>query len=287
MGDKDTFFSVKRTLNIRGELLTITTPLVMGVINATPDSFYNQSRKQGIREILSEAEKMVAEGASIIDIGGYSSRPGAMPVDEAEEWQRLEPAIKGIRKKFPKLILSVDTFRSAIAARAVNDYGVDIINDVSAGELDANMFLTIAELQVPYIMMHMRGDPKNMQSKAIYENVVTEVVRYFSVKIHQVRHLGINDIIIDPGFGFAKDMDHNYKLMQELEVLKMFELPVMVGVSRKSMIYNLLQVSPDEALNGTTVLNTMALWKGANILRVHDVRQAVEVVKMVMKIKSS
>jgi dihydropteroate synthase len=287
MGDKDTFFSTKRTLNIRGELLTISTPLVMGVINTTPDSFYGKSRKRGVVEILSETEKMVAEGASIIDVGGYSSRPGARRVDEAEEWERLEPALKGIRKKFPKLILSIDTFRSGIAARAVNDYEVDIINDVSAGELDTNMFLTIAELQVPYIMMHMQGDPNNMQSKAIYDNVVTEVIRYFSVKIHQLRHLGINDLIIDPGFGFAKDLDHNYRLLHELEVFKMFELPLLVGVSRKSMIYNLLQVSPDEALNGTTVLNTMALWKGANILRVHDVGEAVEVVKMVEKIKNS
>lgn len=256
----------------------------MAILNITPDSFYVKSRSKGIDEALEKAEAFLNEGATLIDIGGYSSRPGAIDIGMAEELERILPVIAAIAGHFPSAIISVDTFRSKVAEMSIAA-GAHLINDISAGTLDQNMFRTIAKLRVPYIMMHMKGTPQDMQQHASYEHVVEEVQHYFAEKITALQHLGIEDLIIDPGFGFAKTITHNYELLQQLESFQHFNLPVLVGFSRKSMVTKVLGNKAKEALNGTSILNTAALLKGASILRVHDVKEAVECVRLTEKIK--
>ncbi|MBL7113494.1 MAG: dihydropteroate synthase [Bacteroidales bacterium] len=283
MSFKDTFFSKNNSLNCRGKLLDLSQPRIMGILNITPDSFYDGGRYLSDNEIITQAERMLDEGADILDIGGISTRPGAKILNEKEEIDRLRPVLRLIRTKFPDAILSVDTFRSAIARFAVTEYGVDMINDISGGEMDRDMFQELAGLQVPYIIMHMRGDPETMQSLTDYDDLVGEMTAYFSEKVKQLTELGIKDIVIDPGFGFSKTIDQNYFLLKHLHHFQIFELPVMAGVSRKSMIYKTLEATPDDALNGTTVLHTIALLQGANLLRVHDVKEAIEAISLVEK----
>lgn len=268
-------------INVNGSLLDLSTPCVMGILNVTPDSFYAGSRMQTEADIAARVEQIVKEGAGIIDIGAYSSRPNADPVSAQEEMERLRLGLEVIGRVCPDAVVSVDTFRADVARMSVEEYGVAIINDISAGEMDAEMFPTVARLNVPYIMMHMQGTPQNMQQCPHYDNLLKEVFEYFARKVQQLRDRGVKDIILDPGFGFGKTLEHNYELLAHLDDFRVFELPLLVGVSRKSMIYRLLDITPQEALNGTTVLNTLCLLKGADILRVHDVREAVEAVKMV------
>lgn len=264
------------------------TPKVMGILNVTPDSFFSSSRYMSEEGILKRTEQMLEEGADIIDVGACSTRPGIELVSEEEELLRLRLALHLIRKRWPEIALSVDTFRSAIAKVVVNDYGVDIINDISGGDIDTEMFKTVGELKVPYILMHMKGSsPATMQNDPKYENLLKEVCLYFSERIQKLRQFGVNDIILDPGFGFGKTIAHNFELMRRLNEMNLFNLPILVGISRKSMIYKLLNLTPEQSLNGTSVLNTMALMNGANILRVHDVREAVECVKLVQTCKTA
>lgn len=272
-------------VNVKGRLLDLATPQVMGILNVTPDSFYSGSRMQTEEEIAARARQIIDEGASIIDIGAYSSRPNAEHISAEEEMNRLRTGLDIINLYHPDAIVSVDTFRANVAEQCVKDYGVAIINDISAGEMDEQMFQTVAMLGVPYIMMHMQGTPQNMQKEPRYENLIKEVFLYFARKVQQLRDLGAKDIILDPGFGFGKNLEHNYELMAHLEEFRVFELPLLVGVSRKSMIYKFLGGTPQDSLNGTTVLDTVALMKGANILRVHDVREAVESVRIIEKLK--
>ena len=281
---KDTFLYRKRTLNLGGKLVDLTVPSVMGILNTTPDSFFKGSRVETITAALNRVEDFLESGANFIDVGAYSSRPGAIDITVEEELQRLVPVIENISKRFPEAMLSVDTFRSKVAKLAI-EAGAHMVNDISAGSLDENMFQTIAALNVPYIIMHMKGTPQNMQELAQYSNISIEVSNYFSAKIAKLHALGVKDIIIDPGFGFAKSIDDNYELLQHLEDLQIFGLPILVGVSRKGMIHKFLNTKPAEALNGTTVVNTIALLKGANILRVHDVKEASECVRLVQKMQ--
>lgn len=276
-------------LNVNGRLLELSTPCVMGILNVTPDSFYSGSRMQTEEEIEARVRQILEEGAAIIDVGAYSSRPNADHVSAEEEMNRLRLGLDVLRRTAPDAIVSVDTFRADVARMCVEEYGVAIINDIAAGEMDADMFSTVAELNVPYIMMHMQGTPQNMQQHPHYDNLLREVFLYFARKVQQLRDLGVKDIVLDPGFGFSfgKTLEHNYQLMAHLEEFRLFELPLLVGVSRKSMIYRLLDTTPQEALNGTTVLHTLALMKGADILRVHDVRQAVEAVRIVEAMKAA
>ena len=272
-------------INVNGKFMDLSSPKVMGVLNITPDSFFEQSRKQTSKDISERVKQILDEGASIIDVGAYSSRPNADDVSIHEEMSRLRVALDIIRNEFPDAVVSIDTFRAEVAQMCVEEYKADIINDISAGEMDKEMFPTIASLGVPYIIMHMKGTPQTMQNAPYYDNVLKEVLFYFSEKIQRLRDLGVKDIIVDPGFGFAKTIEHNYELMNHIEEFQIFDLPILVGVSRKSMIYKLLGTTPQDALNGTTVLDTIALMKGANILRVHDVRQAVENVRIVEKMQ--
>ena len=268
-------------INVNGSLLDLSVPCVMGILNITPDSIYAGSRMQTEAEITARAQQILDEGAGIIDIGAYSSRPNAENVSSHEEMERLRMGLEILRKTQPGAVISVDTFRADVARMCVEEYGVAIINDIAAGEMDADMFRTVAELNVPYIMMHMQGTPQNMQQHPHYDNLLKEVFLYFAQKVQQLRDMGMKDIILDPGFGFGKTVEHNYELLAHLEEFRIFELPLLVGVSRKSMIYRLLGNTPQDALNGTTVLDTICLLKGADILRVHDVREAVETVKIV------
>lgn len=276
---KDTFFQKKVTLNAGGKLIDLSSPKVMGIINLTPDSFYAGSRKQDINEALMQAEKMLNEGAAFLDIGAYSSRPGADDISVQEETDRLLPVIEMLAGRFLDAILSVDTFRSQVAETAIKA-GAHIINDISGGQLDENMFAAAARLQVPYILMHMKGTPITMNQLAQYENVFDEVFDYFSNKYYALKQAGVKDVILDPGFGFAKKTEHSYALMKRLQDFDILGLPVLVGISRKKMIHKILEITPEEALNGTTALNAIALAKGASILRVHDVKEAVQAVKI-------
>lgn len=273
------------TINCRGTLIDLSSPKVMGILNVTPNSFYDGGKYADEKTMLSQVEKMLTEGAAFIDIGAYSSKPSAEFVTEQEETQRLLPIIKSVLQHFPETLISVDTFRANVAKAAIEN-GACIINDIAAGSLDENMMKTVAELQVPYIMMHMKGNPQTMQSLAQYDNVTKEVLFYFSEKVAQARRLGINDLIIDPGFGFAKTLEHNFEIMNNLELFQLLELPLLVGISRKSMIYKTLNTSAAFALNGTSVLNTIALQKGSTILRVHDVKEAVECVNLCLQLNS-
>jgi dihydropteroate synthase len=283
---KDTFFSKNRTLNCRGKLVDLSVPKVMGILNITPDSFYDGGRYDTEEKILKRIGEMVSEGADIIDIGGMSTRPGSDPVPEEEELRRIIPAIRLARKNFPETLISVDTYRAKVARTVAEDYSVDIINDISGGELDNNMVQTIADLNVPYIMMHMKGTPLVMQAQTDYDDILAEITDYFSFKIEKMKSSGIMDLVIDPGFGFSKTAGQNFFLLRNLGTFRIFGLPVMVGLSRKSMIYRTLGIESGDSLNGTTVLNTVALLNGADILRVHDVREAVQAVALMEKLKA-
>ena len=276
-----------RYINVNGSLLDLSQPRVMGILNVTPDSFYAGSRTQTEAEIVRRVKQIVSEGAAIIDIGAYSSRSNADNVSAREEMERLRMGLKILFEIQPDAVVSVDTFRADVARMCVEEYGVAIINDIAAGEMDADMFHTVAALNVPYIMMHMQGTPQSMQQHPHYDNLLEEVLLYFARKVQQLRDLGVKDIILDPGFGFGKTMEHNYELLSHLEEFRIFELPLLVGVSRKSMIYRLLDITPQEALNGTTVLDTICLLKGADILRVHDVKEAVETVRIVQAMRNN
>ena len=256
----------------------------MGLLNVTPNSFYDGGKHKEINSIIHQVDKMLSEGADFIDIGAYSSKPSAEFVSEEEEIKRLVPIVKSLVETFPNIILSVDTFRAQVAKASLEN-GVAMVNDIAAGLLDDKMLETVAELKVPYIMMHMRGNPQTMQSLTDYKDIVKEMIFYFSERIQKARSFGISDIVIDPGFGFAKTLEQNYEVLHKMELFSILELPILVGVSRKSMIYKVLENSPQEALNGTSVLNTIALQKGAKILRVHDVNEAVECIKLVSKLK--
>ncbi|WP_134386419.1 dihydropteroate synthase [Flavobacterium psychrophilum] len=267
------------TINCKGQLIDLSTPKVMGILNVTPDSFYDGGRFVSEKNVLIQVENMLQDGANFIDIGGQSSKAKAAIVSIDEELKRVVSIVDLILKKFPETMISIDTFNSKVAQIAVEN-GAAIINDISAGNLDDNMFETIAKLQVPYIMMHMRGTPQTMQEMTNYDDLVKDILFYFSEKVAKARSFGINDLIIDPGFGFAKTLEQNFELLNKLELFEMLELPILVGVSRKSMIYKTLETTPENALNGTSVLNTISLTKGGNILRVHDVKEAVECVKL-------
>lgn len=274
-----------KTINIKGELLELSQPIVMGILNITPDSFFAESRKQGEQEIIARVAEILTQGGKIVDIGAQSTRPSSTLLSSKEEIERLKPALNIINKEFPDAILSVDTFYSDVARFCVEEHGVDIINDISGGEMDKNMFDTVASLNVPYIIMHMRGTPQTMSQLTDYDNLIQDIFYYFSKKIAELHLKGVNDIIIDPGFGFSKTIDQNYELMASLKGFSIFELPLLVGISRKKMIYNLIDSTAEESLNGTSILNTFALQNGANILRVHDVKEAVEAVKITEKLK--
>lgn len=272
------------TINCNGKLVDLSTPKVMGILNVTPNSFYDGGKHKNINTIIHQVDKMLSDGATFIDIGAYSSKPSAEFVSETEESKRLLLVLKEIVNTFPNIIISVDTFRANVAKIAVEN-GAAIVNDISAGLLDENMLATVADLKVPYIMMHMRGNPQTMQSLTDYKDIVKEMIFYFSERVAKARSFGISDIIIDPGFGFAKTLEQNYEVLNKLELFSILDLPLLAGISRKSMIYKVLEKSAQEALNGTTVLNTIAVQKGAKILRVHDVKEAVECIKLVDKLK--
>lgn len=284
---QNSFFETKNTLNCRGKIIKLSSPLVMGVINVGPDSFYDGGKHRTSWEIIKQADKLLNEGASILDLGAASTRPGMAVIGAEREKRRLMPALDVLVKEFPEAIISVDTYNSSVARESI-DRGAHIINDISAGAFDTEMFATIAQLQVPYIIMHIKGRPDNMQQNPVYDDVVKEVTAYFAEKVFQLRELGVHDIIIDPGFGFGKSLEDNYRLLDKLDYFKIFELPILVGVSRKSMINKVLKTSPANALNGTTVINTLALQNGAGILRVHDAReaaQAIQIMEMLQTIK--
>ncbi|HSH50244.1 MAG TPA: dihydropteroate synthase [Bacteroidales bacterium] len=283
MQAKDTFFSRKLTINCGGELLDLSNPRIMGILNITPDSFYDGGKYTTHTQIIDRAHQMINEGCDILDIGAYSSRPRAKNISEKEEIDRLSPIIELIRKHFPDIILSIDTFRAGVAEHVIQNFRVQIINDISAGDMDTRMFEVVAKHQVAYIMMHMQGTPQNMQKNPKYDNVVKEVIAYFAKKTEELKLLGIHDLIIDPGFGFGKTIEHNYQLLKHLNDFKIFELPILAGLSRKSMICKLLNCLPSKALTGTSVLNTLALTGGANILRVHDVKEAKETILLTQK----
>lgn len=272
------------TINCNGKLVDLSTPKVMGILNVTPNSFYDGGKHKNINTIIHQVDKMFSDGATFIDIGAYSSKPTADFVSEVDEINRLNFVLKEIVNTFPNIILSVDTFRANVAKIAIEN-GVAIVNDISAGLLDENMLPTVADLKVPYIMMHMRGNPQTMQTLTDYNDIVKEMIFYFSERVAKARSFGISDIIIDPGFGFAKTLEQNYEVLNKLELFSLLDLPLLAGISRKSMIYKVLEKTAKDALNGTTVLNTIAVQKGAKILRVHDVKEAVECIKLVDKLK--
>lgn len=274
-----------RYINVNGQLMDLSQPRVMGILNITPDSFYADSRKQTEKDIIARIHQILDEGGDFIDIGAYSSRPDASDVSPKEEMERLKYGLEILRNECPEAVVSVDTFRADVAKMCVEEYGVALINDIAAGQMDPEMFSTIAQLKVPYIMMHMQGTPQNMQKNPHYDNPVKEIILYFAEKIEKLRASSVKDLIIDPGFGFGKTLAHNYEILDKLEELQMFQLPILIGVSRKSMVYKLLGGGPEDALNGTTALHAIALMKGARILRVHDVKAATETVRIFQALK--
>ena len=274
------------TINCKGNLIDVSSPKVMGILNITPDSFYDGGKYKNESDILFQTEKMLLEGATFIDVGAYSSRPGAAHISENEELSRMIPVVDLLINHFPEIIISVDTFRSKIAKETIEN-GAAIINDISGGKMDEKMFQTIADLQVPYILMHMLGTPQNMQQNPVYEDVTNEIISFFAAQIYKLHQLKVNDIIIDVGFGFGKTMQHNYEILNNLSLFKILDAPILAGVSRKSMLYKPLKINAYEALNATTVANTIALLNGANILRVHDVKEAMEAIKIVNQLESS
>jgi len=279
------FLKRKNSINLGGELIDFTVPVVMGIVNVTPDSFYDGGKMENENVMLSTVEKMVKDGVSLIDVGAVSTRPGAQLVSTKVELDRLLPTVQAIRKNFPEIPISIDTFRSWVAVRVIDEIGPIIVNDITGGSLDSKMFETIGKLKVPYILSHIQGTPRNMQEDPQYDDIIKDISTYFSEKVKKLTKLGVADVIIDPGFGFGKNLEHNYDLLNRLDSFKVFQLPVMVGVSRKSMIWKALETTPENALNGTTVANTLALMGGADILRVHDVKEAVEAVKIFCEIK--
>ena len=283
--NQQTTYNLQTSINCKGQLIDLSLPKVMGILNLTPNSFYDGGKYKNSDEIVNQVDKMLCDGATFIDVGSYSSKPNSEFVYEKEELNRLLPIINLLLDKFPNLILSVDTFRSEVAQKAVEN-GVALVNDISAATLDEKMLETVSKLQVPYIMMHIKGNPQTMQSLANYDDIVKEMIFYFSERIQLARSFGINDLILDLGFGFAKTVDQNYEVLQKLELFSMLELPLLAGISRKSMIYKTLNITPKEALNGTTILNTIALQKGAKILRVHDVKEAVECITLFTKLNA-
>ncbi len=281
------FLKRKNTINVGGEIIDFTTPIVMGIINLTPDSFYDGGKMEDKQILLAIVEKMINDGVRILDIGAVSTRPGASFISTKIELGRLLPAVQAIRNSFPKIPISIDTFRSWVAVRVIDEIGPIIVNDISGGSLDSKMFETIGKMRVPYILSHIQGTPKDMQENPQYDDIIKEISTYFGEKIKRLTKFGVLDIIIDPGFGFGKTKEHNYELLNGLDSFKVFQLPVMAGISRKSMIWKALENTPEEALNGTTVANTLALMGGADILRVHDVKEAVETVKVFSEIKAT
>jgi dihydropteroate synthase len=279
------FYRKKKSIQLNGRLIFLNEPIVMGILNLTPDSFYDGGKYQNEKAVLYRAEQILDQGGLIVDMGAVSTRPGAQPVSEEEEISRLLPFVKSVRKHFPQAILSVDSYRSGVISRVVSETGNCIVNDISGGELDANMFQTVADLGLPYILMHMQGIPQTMQQNPSYTNVVREIILGISEKVNTLKLLGVNDIILDPGFGFGKSREHNFQILNRLDSFRLFELPLMVGLSRKTMIWKLLNITPEESLNGTTALNTLALMGGADILRVHDVKEAVEAIRLVKELK--
>lgn len=284
--DKDTFFANNQLIRCGGKYLNLSTPKIMGILNVTPDSFFDGGKYMDKGQIKNRIEQIINEGADMLDIGAYSSRPGAKSISSDEEWSRLSVALEIARSVSSEILISIDTFRSEIARKAVGLYKVDMINDISAGNEDPKMFETIAELQVAYIIMHMQGNPQTMQIQPVYSDIIREIIENLGAKTIQLRRLGISDIIIDPGFGFGKTMEHNYQLLEHIDALKIIGVPVLAGISRKSMIYRLLNATPEEVLTGTIVLNTLLLDRGVNILRVHDVKEAVETVALFNKTKT-
>lgn len=280
------YFKKKTTIRYNGELVDLKMPRVMGILNITPDSFYDGGRYATLESALKHTERMITEGASIIDVGAYSTRPGADEVPAEDELTRLLPVVREIKKEFPSQLVSLDTFRAEVAQRVIHETGDCIINDISGGTMDRMMFETVARLKVPYILMHIKGTPQTMQQNPIYENVTKQVIKELSEGVFKLHEQGVSDVIIDPGFGFGKSLDHNYELFNQLDAFRMFELPLLVGISRKSMIFRLLEQTPEESLNGTTTLNTLALLAGANILRVHDVKPAVDAIKIIEQLKT-
>ncbi len=274
------------TINCKGNLIDLNSPKIMGVLNVTPDSFYDGGKYKDSRAIITQVQKMLVHGATFIDVGAYSSRPGADHVSETEELHRIIPIVDLLVNKFPEILLSIDTFRARVAKECIKA-GAAMINDISAGNLDNAMMQTVSQLKVPYVMMHLKGTPQNMQQNTTYEHLLKDILYYFSEKIADAHEKGIIDIIVDPGFGFSKNLAQNYELMQKLELFKMTKKPILVGVSRKSMIYKVLKSDAKNALNGTTALNTIALLKGVNILRVHDVKEALECIKIVEQLNAA
>ncbi|MHB1177581.1 MAG: dihydropteroate synthase [Daejeonella sp.] len=283
MADKNTVFHQKLSLNVQGRLIDLSRPKTMGILNLTPDSFYDGGKNNDPVQALKKAEELLSDGAYFLDLGAYSSRPGAEHISEQEEYNRLIPIIKSIVKEFPNAVLSIDTFRSGIARAAIHE-GAHIINDISGGEMDPEMFGIIASLKVPYVLMHIKGTPQTMASKAEYQDITAEVCHYFALKIEKLIQFGVKDLIIDPGFGFAKTPGQSYEILRNLDLLKITGHPILAGLSRKSMIYKTLDTDAGNALNGTIAANTIALMKGANILRVHDVKAAAEAIKIVEKV---
>lgn len=279
------FFKRKSTITLNGELIDLTNPVVMGVLNVSPDSFFDGGKYTTEEKILTRAEQMIHEGGNIIDVGAVSTRPGAKQISTKEELSRLLPAVTAIRNKFPEIALSIDTYRSWVALRVIDEVGECIVNDISGGSFDEHMFDTIAKLGVPYILMHIQGSPQNMQDSPDYDDIIKDVSKYFSDKVRKLTKAGVKDVIIDPGFGFGKTIEHNYDLLNRLDAFKVFQLPLLVGISRKSMIYKLLEIDPEQSLPGTVAANMMALLGGADILRVHDVKEAVQAVSMFKKLK--
>lgn len=281
------FLKRNNSIQLGNTQIDLSIPIVMGIVNITPDSFYDGGKMDDETTMLKAVEDMIESGVSVIDVGAISTRPGAANVSTKMELGRLLPAVKAIRERFPDIPISVDTFRSWVAVRVIDEIGPVIVNDISGGTLDSKMFETVGQLQVPYILSHIKGTPRDMQDDPQYDDLIKEISTYFAEKVKKLSKLGVNDVIIDPGFGFGKTLDHNYELLNKLDSFKVFQLPVMVGLSRKSMIWKALDITPDEALNGTSVSNTLALLGGADILRVHDVKEAVEAVKIFCEIKAS
>lgn len=281
------FLKRKNTINLNGRLIDFSKPVVMGILNVTPDSFFDGGKYRTEKNVLKRAEEILVQGGTIIDIGAISTQPGAEGISTKAEIERLLPAVKAVRKNFPEAFISIDTYRSWVAMEVIQECGACIVNDVTGGNFDVHMFDTIGKLGVPYILMHMQGTPLKMQENPEYEDIIREISLFFTEKTKQLTKAGVKDVIIDPGFGFGKTLEHNYDLLNRLDSFKVFQLPVMVGVSRKSMVFKLLGSKPDEALNGTSVINTLALMGGADLLRVHDVREAVEAVKIMNMIRST
>lgn len=281
------FLKRKNTININGRILDLTQPVVMGIINVTPDSFFDGGKYKTEKKVVKRAEEILEQGGTVIDIGAVSTQPGQEGISTKDEIDRLLPAIKAVKKEFPEAFVSIDTYRSWVALKVIEDCGRCIVNDVSGGNFDVHMFDTVGKLGVPYILMHMQGTPLKMQESPVYEDIIREISLFFTDCVKKLTKAGVKDVIIDPGFGFGKTLDHNYELLNRLDSFKVFQLPLMVGVSRKSMIYKLLGTNPEEALNGTSIVNTLALMGGADILRVHDVREAVEAVRILNMIRST